>query len=112
MSSTRISRVIDNPSVAEQEIGEPNAALTVLPSSVIVVGAIREIRSMTPVTVAGIKITQSCNVLVVIYSIVSGLTILQPVRRGHLSDLTFIVPAHESIDRISIKGEANDWRVF
>jgi len=66
-------------SVAVDEVGESNSALSVLPCAVVVIDAFWPIRCGCIMTIARVQIPKFGYVLVVIDSVVTGLTIFEPV---------------------------------
>ena len=65
--------------IADEEVRKPDVTLAVLHGGVVVVYPLGEVRGGPEVPVADIEVTKACNVLVVIDSVVSGLSLLEPV---------------------------------
>jgi len=79
-----IGLFVDFALVAEYEVGESYASFAVYPSSMVVVRPLRVVGSGSPLPVARIKVSELSHVLVVVDAVVTGLAVLESVRRGHL----------------------------
>jgi len=108
VSGAGIGFLVDLSLVAEYEVGESYASFTIVPSGVVVVRTIGVVRSGSPLPVARIQVAKASDVLVVVDAVVTGLTVLETVRGGHLCDLAILVPSDEPIDWVAVQCEADD----